>query len=149
MAPSWPHLGAIFGPSWAILGHLGPYWAHLGPILGLSWLVNLKNSYRAETARLSLSLWLWPYSCRYGYGCALALSLSLSLSLSPHSLFTLYTHMYTPVCRQTFAYMSIHLLYISISLYIYVCEGVADAKLKLCFYSRCQVEFMFLLKMPS
>ena len=54
----WDHLGAILGPSWAILGHLGailgPSWAifgpswdivgnlgatlgHLGPILGKSW----------------------------------------------------------------------------------------------------------------
>ena len=41
LGPSWSHLGAILGVSWAILGHLGavlgPSWGPLGSILGPSW----------------------------------------------------------------------------------------------------------------
>ena len=43
LSPSWAHLVAILGPSWAHLGpswaHLGPSWAHLGLILGLLGLI--------------------------------------------------------------------------------------------------------------
>ena len=34
LVPCWGHLGAILGPSWAILCHLGPFWGHLGPSWG-------------------------------------------------------------------------------------------------------------------
>ena len=35
LAPSSFLLGTIFGPSWAILGHLRPFWAHLGSFLAV------------------------------------------------------------------------------------------------------------------
>ena len=36
LRPSWDHLGAILGPSWAISGILGPSWAISGPSRGHS-----------------------------------------------------------------------------------------------------------------
>ena len=112
LVPSWAHLGAILGPSWAILGplgailgpswtilgclgaswdHLGSSWGHLGAILGPSW-GHLSSGPQGPLQSQNTKLAAIRGECR-------ATAVFGKNSIGPHSLF---------FAAQSFTFKNVH-----------------------------------------